>query len=41
MTQERKVVSESRETTFDADIADPGRLEKILAELVAQLCERL
>jgi DNA polymerase-4 len=41
VTQERKVISESRETTFDYDIADPERLEGILAELVARLCEAL
>jgi DNA polymerase-4 len=41
VTQERKVVSESRETTFDYDIADPRRLEQILSELVEQLCGTL
>ncbi|HEV7806248.1 MAG TPA: DNA polymerase IV [Solirubrobacteraceae bacterium] len=41
LTLERVAVSESRETTFDADIDDPQRLEAILAELVGQLCERL
>jgi DNA polymerase-4 len=41
VTQERKVVSESRETTFDFDIADPGRLEEVLARLVDQLCSTL
>ncbi len=29
VTQERKVISESRETTFDLDISDPVRLEEI------------
>ena len=32
VTQERKVISESRETTFDYDIADQQRLEEILAD---------
>jgi DNA polymerase-4 len=41
VTQERKVISESRETTFDYDIADPRRLETILSELVGQLCATL
>jgi DNA polymerase-4 len=41
VTQERKVISESRETTFDYDIADPRRLEAILSELVGQLCATL
>ena len=36
VTEERKVVSESRETTFDEDIADPGELEAILDELVGR-----
>jgi DNA polymerase-4 len=41
VTQERKVVSESRETTFDRDIADLTSLEAILARLVEQLCTTL
>jgi DNA polymerase-4 len=41
VTQERKVISESRETTFDVDIADLGRLEEVLDGLVARLCETL
>jgi DNA polymerase-4 len=41
VTQERKVVSESRETTFDRDIADPRRLEEILDQLVGELCATL
>jgi DNA polymerase-4 len=41
LTLERVAVSESRETTFDTDIADPARLEAILADLAGQLCERL
>ncbi|MBV8733652.1 MAG: DNA polymerase IV [Solirubrobacterales bacterium] len=39
--QERRVVSESRETTFDRDIADPRELERILAQLVERLCGAL
>ncbi|MBV8430693.1 MAG: DNA polymerase IV [Solirubrobacterales bacterium] len=38
VSQERKVVSESREITFDTDIADPGELELILHDLVERLC---
>jgi DNA polymerase-4 len=41
VTEERKVVSESRETTFDRDISDPRSLERVLAELVAELCSAL
>jgi DNA polymerase-4 len=41
LTLDRVAVSESRETTFDTDIADPAALEAILADLAAQLCERL
>jgi DNA polymerase-4 len=41
VSQERKVVSESRETTFDSDIAGLAALEPILAELVARLCAGL
>ncbi len=41
VTQERKVVSESRETTFDRDIAEPAELERILGELVERLCGAL
>ena len=41
VTQERKVVSESRETTFDYDINDLARLEEILAGLVQRLCAAL
>src|SRR4051812_6516679 len=38
---EHVAVSESRETTFDADIADVEELERRLLTLAAQLCERL
>ena len=41
VTQERKVVSESREVTFDEDIGDPHRLESILGDLVDRLCAAL
>jgi DNA polymerase IV len=41
VTQERKVVSESREVTFDEDIRDSERLEAILAGLVERLCAGL
>ena len=41
VTQERKVVSESRETTFDQDIADLSQLEAILDGLVGRLCAAL
>jgi DNA polymerase-4 len=41
VSQERKVISESREVTFDQDIRDPERLEAILAQLVARLCDGL
>ena len=41
VTEQRKVVSESRETTFDHDIADRERLEQILDGLVERLCAAL
>jgi DNA polymerase IV len=41
ITPVRIAVSESRETTFDTDIADPARLEELLVDLATQLCERL
>jgi DNA polymerase IV len=41
VTQERKVVSESRERTFDQDVRDLGELEQILARLVDELCAAL
>jgi DNA polymerase-4 len=41
VTEERKVVSESRETTFDYDIAGLAQLEPILARLVDELCAAL
>jgi len=41
VSQERKVVSESRERTFDHDIHDPARLREALAQMAAELCESL
>jgi DNA polymerase-4 len=41
VSEERKVVSESREVTFDHDIAEPRRLEPILEQLVERLCGAL
>jgi DNA polymerase-4 len=41
VTEERKVVSESRELTFDEDLTDPDRLETILGQLVERLCAGL
>ncbi len=37
----RKVVSESRERTFDTDISDPGRMRGAIREMAASLCESL
>lgn len=41
VTEERKVVSESRETTFDRDLSDAAELERVLEGLVARLCGTL
>lgn len=41
VSQQRKVVSESRELTFDRDIDDRDELEAELGELVERLCEGL
>ena len=41
LTPVRIAVSESRETTFDADISDGPKLEQVLSDLARQLCERL
>src|SRR4051812_9485876 len=41
LTTNSLAVSESRETTFDVDIADREALEDKLLELAGQLCERL
>ena len=37
----RKIVSESRERTFDVDIGDPGELRAALRRMSAELCESL
>ncbi len=37
----RKVVSESRERTFDTDISDPGALREALARMAGELCAGL
>ena len=41
VTQERKVISESRELTFDRDISDPAELEVVLGKLVHRLSAAL
>ncbi|MDX6664735.1 MAG: polymerase [Solirubrobacteraceae bacterium] len=41
VTSVRVAKSESRETTFDTDVADPAELEAIMARLATELCERL
>lgn len=41
VSEERKVVSESRERTFDHDIHDPDRLREALAQMAGELCESL
>ncbi|HET9102369.1 MAG TPA: DNA polymerase IV [Solirubrobacteraceae bacterium] len=41
VTEVRKVVSESRETTFDRDVIGLERLEPILDRLVGELCATL
>lgn len=41
VSQERKVVSESRERTFDQDIADLAALERELQRMAGELCESL
>ncbi len=41
VTEERKVVSESRETTFDVDVTGLPALEPILVRLVSELCATL
>jgi len=37
----RKVVSESRERTFDTDISDPAEMEAALSRMAESLCESL
>jgi DNA polymerase IV len=41
VTEERRVISESRELTFDTDIADPAELELVLSRLARELCSDL
>ena len=41
VTSQRKVVSESRERTFDYDVSDPERLREQLAEMTVALCASL
>jgi DNA polymerase-4 len=41
VTQERKVVSESRERTFDRDLTDPDELLTVLRGQVVELCAAL
>jgi DNA polymerase-4 len=41
VSEERKVVSESRERTFDNDISDPVLLREALARMAAELCASL
>jgi DNA polymerase-4 len=41
VSEVRVAVSESRETTFDVDIADHGELERILRRLAGELCAGL
>ncbi len=38
---ERKVVSESRERTFDRDLSDAGELQRVLTRMVEELCASL
>jgi DNA polymerase-4 len=37
----RKVVSESRERTFDYDVSDPSELRSVLAKMAGELCASL
>jgi DNA polymerase-4 len=41
VSQQRKVVSESRERTFDHDLADLASLERELQRMTVELCESL
>jgi DNA polymerase-4 len=41
VTEERKVVSESRSRTLEVDVVDPRELESILSGLAVRLCEDL
>ncbi len=37
----RKVISESRERTFDTDISDPSELREVLSRMAGELCANL
>jgi DNA polymerase-4 len=41
VSEQRKVVSESRERTFDHDVQDASRLREALAQMAVELCESL
>lgn len=41
VSEQRKVVSESRERTFDSDIRDPAVLREALARMAVELCASL
>jgi len=41
VSEARKVVSESRERTFDYDVHDPAQLREALARMAVELCESL
>jgi DNA polymerase-4 len=41
VTPVREAVSESREQTFDTDVADPARQEQLVRGLAAELCARV
>ncbi len=41
VSQARKVVSESRERTFDHDVSEPLRLREALAQMAVELCASL
>jgi DNA polymerase IV len=41
VSEARKVISESRERTFDTDIRDPAVLREALARMAGELCESL
>lgn len=41
VAQARKVISASRERTFDRDITDPGELDRVLEAMTGELCASL
>jgi DNA polymerase-4 len=41
VSEERKVVSESRERTFDHDVHDTARLRQALVQMAGELCQSL